>query len=330
MPIEIGYKLSSEEHKPNDLVRYAHRAESAGFSFALISDHFHPWTSQQGQSPFVWSVIGAIAGATERLVVGTGVTRPTTRIDPAIVAHAAATSAAMMPGRFFLGLGTGEALNEHIVAQRWPEVEIRQERLAEAVKVIRLLLQGGMKSHHGKYYDVENARLYTLPDEPIPLYIAAAGKKSARLAAQLGDGLIGTKPDQEMFAAFDAEGGKDKPRYGEITVCWAKDEPTAKKIMREHWALAGLPGPLMQELPLPAHFEAAMQIVPEGMLAELVTCGSDPEAHVHAIQKYVDAGYDHVCVHQIGPDQEGFFRFYEKMVIPKLDVERPAHAEARH
>src|ERR687883_157173 len=189
--VELGYALSSEEHTPNDLVRYARRAEEVGFAFALISDHYHPWLDQQGQSPFVWSVVGAIAHATQRLRLGTGVTCPTMRIHPAIVAQAAATAAAMMPGRFFLGVGTGENLNEHILGDRWPEADVRREMLEEAVEVIRLLWQGGQRSHHGRHYTVENARVYTLPETPPPIIVAASGPKAAELAGRIGDGFWG-------------------------------------------------------------------------------------------------------------------------------------------
>src|SRR6185436_3093586 len=208
--IELGYWISSEEHSPNDLVYSAQRAEEMGFRFALISDHFHPWSDRQGHSPFVWSVIGAIAHATQHLRLGTAVTCPTTRLHPAIIAQASATAATMMPGRFFLGVGTGENLNEHILGQRWPPSDVRRDMLAEAVEVIRLLWGGGEQSHHGKYYTVENARLYTLPDEPPPLFIAASGKNSAQLAGHLGDGLIAVAPLRELVESFRRAGGMNK------------------------------------------------------------------------------------------------------------------------
>ncbi len=316
--LHIGYKLSTEEHAPSDLVRHAMRAENAGFSFAMISDHFHPWTDRQGQSPFVWSVIGAIAHATTRLSLGTSVTCPTMRIHPAIIAQAAATSAAMMPGRFFLGLGTGENPNEHILGQGWPETEVRQARLQEAVEVIRLLWQGGNRSHHGPHYTVENARLYTLPDPLPPIYLAVGGPRSAELAGRLADGFVGTDTDAGLIAAFDAAGGKGKPRYGEVSVCWAKDARTARTIAHEWWPTAAMDSSLAWELPLPAHFEAVAELVTEEQVAEAVTCGPDAEAHVAAIREYAEAGYDHVCVHQVGPDQEGFLRFYEREVLPRI------------
>ena len=315
---EIGYALSSEEHAPNDLVRYARRAEEMGFTFALISDHFHPWISRQGQSPFVWSVIGGIAQATERLRLGTGVTCPTIRYHPAIIAQAAATAAAMMPGRFFLGVGTGEALNEHITGHRWPPHEIRLAMLEEAIQVIRQLWQGGSQTHHGQFYTVEDARIYTLPAAPPQLLVAAGGQSAVEVAGRIGDGLIGTSPEAQLVQQFDAAGGAGKPRYGQITVCWAKDEATARRTAFEWWPNAAVKGQLSQELPTPSFFEQAAQMVREEDVAQTIICGPDPQRHIQAIQQFVDAGYDHVYVHQVGPDQEGFFRFYQAEVLPKF------------
>ncbi len=316
--IEIGYKLSCEEQGPNDLVRYAGLAEEHGFGFALISDHFHPWIDRQGQSPFVWSVIGGIAQATKRLRLGTAVTCPTVRVHPAIVAQAAATAAVMMPGRFFLGVGTGENLNEHIVGQGWPETAVRQARLVEAIRVIRLLWGGGMQSYHGSFYTVENARLYTLPATPPPLMVAVGGPKSVEIAAQLGDGMIGTEPDKKLMRGFRKAGGARKPCYGELTVCWAKDEDKARRTARERWPIQAMESALAWELPLPAHFEAAAELVSEDAIAESMVCGPDPKPHLDALREYADAGYDHVCVHQVGPDQEGFMQFYKKEIFPRL------------
>jgi coenzyme F420-dependent glucose-6-phosphate dehydrogenase len=315
---EYGYALSSEEHLPNDLVRYARRAEEVGFTFALISDHFHPWIDKQGQSPFVWSVIGGIAQATERLRLGTGVTAPIIRIHPAIIAQAAATCGAMMPGRFFLGVGTGENLNEHIVGEGWPAAHVRREMLEEAIEVIRLLWEGGPQNHHGEYYTVENARIYTLPD-PLPdILIAASGPEAAKLAGEQGDGIIMTAPDKDTLEEFDNAGGKGKPRIGQLSVCWAQDEASARRTAFEWWPTSALKGELNQELPLPRHFEQAAEMVTEDAVAKEVVCGPDAQKHVQKIREYVDAGFDHVYMHQIGPDQEGFFRFYEREVLPKL------------
>jgi coenzyme F420-dependent glucose-6-phosphate dehydrogenase len=312
---QLGYALSSEEHRPADLVRFARLAEERGFGFALVSDHFHPWTDRQGQSPFVWAVVGAIAQTTERLRLGTGVTCPTIRMHPAIVAHAAATAAALMPGRFFLGLGTGENLNEHVHGDRWPEGEVRLEMLAEAIEVIRLLWQGGYQSHRGRHYTVEQARLYTLPDEAPPIAVAAGKPDAAKLAATAGDGLVGTAPDAELLHEFEAAGGAGKPRYGQLTVCWAEDESQARKTALEWWPNAALPGDLAQELALPRHFEQAARLVTEDHVAEQVVCGPDPEAHRAAIAEFADAGYDHVYIHQVGPHQEGFLDFYSREIL---------------
>src|SRR5262245_57783805 len=249
--MEIGYSMSSEEHPPLDLVRYARMAEDAGFGFALISDHFHPWLDRQGQSPFVWSVLGAIATATSRLRDGTGVTCPLIRMHPAIVAQAAATTAAMMPGRFFLGVGTGENLNEHVVGEGWPPAEPRREMLAEAVDVLRLLWKGGEQSHAGQYFRVENARLYTLPDRPPPVMVAAGGKLSAELAGSIGDGLIATSPKPALIDVFQQAGGRKKPRFGKVTVCWARSDEEARRIAHEQWPNAAIPGELPRELPRP-------------------------------------------------------------------------------
>ncbi|HYN98082.1 MAG TPA: TIGR03557 family F420-dependent LLM class oxidoreductase [Actinomycetota bacterium] len=315
--MEIGFSLSSEEHRPNALVDQAAEAEQRGFTFALISDHFHPWTHTQGQSPFVWSVIGGIARATSTLRLGTGVTCPTIRTHPAIVAQAAATSASMMPGRFFLGVGSGENLNEHITGARWPEADVRLEMLEEAVEVIRLLWEGGSQSHRGRHYTLENARIYTLPEQPTPIYVAAAGEKAGRLAGEIGDGLIGVGPGP-VLEVFDEAGGRGKPKYGQVTVCYAESESEAKATALKWWPNAALEGELAQELPTPAHFEQATSWVDEDTIAEKIPCGPDPETHIQAIREYADAGYTHVYVHQVGPDQASFFKFYEREVLPNL------------
>lgn len=316
--VEVGYAISSEEHWPNDIVRHAQLAEAAGFSFALISDHYHPWVDRQGHSPFVWSVIGGIAQATQHLRLGTGVTCPTIRIHPAIIAQAAATSGAMMPGRFFLGVGSGENLNEHILGDAWPEAEVRQEMLEEAIAVMRLLWEGGVKSHRGRHYTVQNARVYTLPEKSVEIMVAAGGPKAAELAGKVGDGFIGTSPDQETITTFEQAGGKGKPKYGQLTVCWASDEASARKTALEIWPNGAIPGELGQELPMPAHFEQAAHLVTEEQVAESVVCGPDPQRHIAEIQKYADAGYDFVYIHQVGPDQAGFIDFYQRQVLPRF------------
>jgi G6PDH family F420-dependent oxidoreductase len=313
----IGYFLSSEEHPGSELVKAAALAEQAGFSKAWISDHFHPWTDQQGHSPFVWSVLGAIARATSDLQVTTAVTCPTVRIHPAVIAQAAATTQELFGGRFALGVGTGEALNEHILGDRWPTPEERLELLEEAVAVIRRLWTGAVVDHRGRHYTVENARIYTLPSTPPPILVSGFGEKSVRLAARIGDGYIGTMPDRELLGLYREAGGKG-PLQGGVKVCWHEDEKQAVKIAHETWRTSFIPGQLAQDLPTPTHFEQAGELVTEQMVAEMVVCGSDPERHVAAIRAYADAGYEEVYVAQMGPDQEGMIRFYEKEVLPRL------------
>jgi coenzyme F420-dependent glucose-6-phosphate dehydrogenase len=318
MPVALGYTLSSEEHGPNELVRNARAAEDAGFEFATISDHFHPWNDAQGQSPFVWSVIGGVAQATERIRLGTGVTCPTMRIHPAIVAQAAATSQVMMEGRFFLGLGTGEELNEHVTGARWPGPEARLEMLEEAIDVLRLLWQGGYQSHQGRHYVVEQARIFTLHDEPPPIAVAASQPLAAQLAGRLGDALISVAPDDELVAEFEQAGGDGKPRYGQLHICYAEDERRARKTAHELWPNAAMGGALGQELATTSHYEAVAELVREEDVAASVVCGPDPDAHLEKIREYEQAGFTHVFVHQIGPEQHPFLRFYSDKVLPEL------------
>lgn len=316
--VELGYALSSEEHGPRELVRYAERAEDAGFAFASLSDHYHPWISRQGNSPFAWTVLGAIAEATEDLAVGTGVTCPLVRMHPAVVAQAAATTAAATGGRFFLGVGTGENLNEHVVGERWPPHPVRLDMLAEAVEIVRGLWTGEEYSHHGEHFTVENARLFTVPDEPPPLYVAASGTSTATAAGRIGDGLISTAPDERVVEAFAETAGADAPVIGQLTVCWADDEAAAVETAHEWWPNVALPGQLGQDLPTPVHFEQAVELVDPGDVAEVVVCGSDVDEHVEAIGEFEQAGFDRVYIHQVGPDQEAFFEGYERDVLPRV------------
>ncbi|MDP9452796.1 MAG: TIGR03557 family F420-dependent LLM class oxidoreductase [Actinomycetota bacterium] len=313
---EIGYFLSSEEHTPSALVDQARQAEEAGFASVWISDHYHPWTDRQGQSSFVWSVIGAIA-ATTRLRVTTAVTCPTVRIHPAVVAHAAATSAMMLGGRFHLGVGTGENLNEHILGDPWPPTDIRLEMLEEAVEVMRALWEGGSLTHRGRHYRVENARIYSRPEAPVPVYVSAFGPKALSVAARIGDGFISTSPDGEMVAQYRSEGGRGPAQAG-MKVCWAADEASARRTATELWAHTAVPGELSQELPMPAHFEQVSGLVGEDQVAASIVCGPDPERHLEMIQKYLDAGFDEVYVNQVGEDQAGFFEFYRRELAPRL------------
>jgi G6PDH family F420-dependent oxidoreductase len=314
---EFGYWLSSEEHRPLDLVRDAARAEELGFSFAMISDHFHPWIDAQGESPFVWSVLGGIAASTERIALATGVTCPMIRTHPAIVAHAAATVGAMLPGRFTLGLGTGENLNEHVTGARWPAPDERLDLLEEAIEVIRLLWEGGEQTHRGRHYTVDHARLYTLPDESTPIAVAAAKPNAAELAARIGDALVNTSPDEEIVKTYRDAGGTG-PLYGQVRLCWAEDEEEARETAFRLWRHTGLGGTINQELPRPSDFDAVAESVTKEMATAAVPCGPDPEPVLEEIRKWEQAGFDRISLHQIGADQDGFFRFWERELAPAV------------
>ncbi|MFP5335458.1 MAG: TIGR03557 family F420-dependent LLM class oxidoreductase [Actinomycetes bacterium] len=314
--MQIGYFLSSEEHDPGELVRQAQQAQDAGFEGLWISDHYHPWNDEQGHSPFVWSVIGAIGRLTS-LPVTTAVTCPTVRIHPAVIAQAAATSACMVQGGFRLGVGSGEALNEHVLGDRWPTADVRLEMLEEAVGVIRALLTGERVDHHGTHYTVEDARIYTLPSDDVPIYVSGFGPKAIEVAARIGDGFITTKPAADDLEAYRAAGGKG-PGEGGLKVCWAPSEAEGVETAHRLWSTQGLPGELAQVLPSPRHFEQGAQIVSEEMTAHSVVCGPDAERHAAAVREYADAGFDRLYVSQMGPDADGFFRFFTDEVRPLL------------
>jgi G6PDH family F420-dependent oxidoreductase len=313
--MRIGIGFSGEELGPKEIVRAAAVAEEAGFFGVCISDHFHPWLEAQGSSPFVWSVLGAISRATDRIRAGTAVTCPIMRIHPAIVAQAAATTQCMFDGRFWLGVGTGEALNEHIVGAKWPESRIRREMLEEAVAILRRLWSGEEVSHYGEHFTVENARLYTRPERDPEIYVSAFGSRSARLAARIGDGMVSTAPDDSMTRVFDEAGGFG-PKIGFCKVAWAETREKAEDLAYERWPTSALPGELHQELPTPAHFQQAVSVLRREDIVARFACGPDPERHLAVIEKYADAGYDELYVTQIGPDQRGFLQFYEHEVLP--------------
>jgi G6PDH family F420-dependent oxidoreductase len=314
----FGYSLSSEEQRPLDLVRLAAEAEEAGFEFALISDHYHPWVETQGQAPFIWTVLGGIATATKNLRVGTGVTCPIMRYHPVLVAQMAATAAAMMEGRFFLGLGAGENLNEHVYGDHFPPPVVRQEMLVEAIEIIRELWEGDELTRHGDFFAVEEARVYTLPKKLPEIYLAADGPRAAGVAAEISDGLISVSPEKEIVESFRKAGGKGKPMIGQVAVCYAESEAEARKRAHHYWPISGLQGQAKWELRSPKHFDGLVKGVSEDQVAESIICSPDPAKHVEAIQKFVDAGFDHVYVHQIGTEQGPFFRFYQDQVLPAL------------
>jgi G6PDH family F420-dependent oxidoreductase len=314
---KIGYFLSSEQFGPKQLIDQAKRAEAAGFEALWISDHFHPWNDEQGQSPFVWGVIGALSEATS-LPITTAVTCPTVRIHPAIIAQAAATAAVQLDGRFVLGVGSGEALNEHILGDRWPSAGVRLEMLEEAVELIRRLHTGDEISHHGTHYEVQEATIYTRPERPVPIYVSGFGPQATKLAGRIGDGYCTAMPDAELVKAFRDAGGGDKPVQAGTKVSWDRDPEAGLDAAHRLWANEGLPGQLAQTLPRPRDFADAMTLVPRETVAESVACGSDPDKHAAQVRSYLDADVDEVYVQQIGPDMDGFFAGWERDVLPQL------------
>lgn len=314
----IGYFLSSEEYSPAQLVEQARLAQEAGFDALWISDHFHPWTEAQGQSGFVWSVIGAISQAC-RLPVTTAVTCPTVRIHPALVAQAAATCALLLgEGRFTLGVGSGEALNEHILGGPWPHHAERLEMLEEAVALIRELWTGAVVSHRGRHYRLDTARIYSLPDRPPPIYMSAFGPKALDLACRVADGFVTTQPDAESVAAFRRARGADAPTQAGFKVAWGSDRDSAIDAAYAIWPTSGVPGELSQVLPSPQHFEQAAQLVTRDMFAERGAFGPDPCDHLAAFDPYVDAGFDDVYVANMGPHYADMIRAYGRDVLPEL------------
>ena len=313
----IGYFLSCEQYGPKELVAQAKAAERAGFERLWISDHFHPWNDAQGQSPFVWSVIGALSEAVS-LPVTTAVTCPTMRIHPAIIAQAAATAAVQLDGRFVLGVGSGEALNEHVLADNWPSAGERLAMLEEAVEVIRLLHRGELVSHHGDYYEVQEARIYTRPGQPVPIYVSGFGPQATELAGRIGDGYCTVTPDADLVRTFRESGGGDKPVQAGMKVSWDADREAAIDRAHTLWANDMLPGQLAQILPRPQDFEDAMSLVPRERITEAIVCGDDPKAHLERVREYLDAGVDEVYVQQVGADVDGFFRGWGEHVLPEL------------
>ncbi|WP_414937914.1 TIGR03557 family F420-dependent LLM class oxidoreductase [Amycolatopsis sp. cmx-11-51] len=317
----IGYFLSCEQYGPHELVAQARAAERAGFERLWISDHFHPWNDAQGQSPFVWSVLGALSEAVS-LPVTTAVTCPTVRIHPAVLAQAAATAAVQLDGRFVLGVGSGEALNEHILGDAWPSAGQRLEMLEEAVDVIRKLHAAGARgestSHHGKHYQVQDARIYTMPAEPVPIYVSGFGPQATELAGRIGDGYCTVKPDADLVRVFRQAGGGDKPVQAGMKVSWDADPEVALDRAHRLWANDALRGQLAQMLPRPEDFEAATAFVPKKDVGEAIVCGDDPKAHAERVRQFVDAGVDEIYVQQIGSDHVGFFRGWREHVLPEF------------
>lgn len=315
--MRIGYFLSCEEYSPAELLDQARLAEQAGFQALWVSDHFHPWNDAQGQSPFVWSMIGALSQVCD-LPVTTAVTCPIVRIDPVIIAQAAATSAVLLDGRFTLGVGSGEALNEHILGDRWPSADVRLEMLEEAIHVMRLLWEGEFVTYEGKHYTVDSARIYTLPETPPEIYLSAFGPKALDLACRVGDGFITTQPDAESLDTFRSRAGKDKGSQAGVKACYAGTREEAIRIAHRLWATSAVPGELSQVLPSPRHFEQASELVTPEMVAQSMACGPDPEEHVENLAPFAEAGFDDIYVANAGPHYAQMISMYGEQVLPEV------------
>jgi G6PDH family F420-dependent oxidoreductase len=311
--VEIGYWLASEEQGPQALVENAVLAEKAGFEHLLISDHIHPWVDAQGHSPFVWAVIGSIARATERIRLGTAVTCPLIRLHPAIVAHAAATAQALLDGRFFLALGTGERLNEHVLGGRWPRADERLEMLEEAAELIRKLFGGEYETYRGEHYTVEQLKLYDAPDEPAPIVIAAKAPNAAELAARRGDGTMNTVPDGEIVKRYMDAGGTG-PIYGKVTGCFAPSADEALEIALERQPNPAIGGEVTTELALPRDFESVAELVRPDDLKELLALGDDQGVWREKLTAFEQAGFTHVALHNVAEEQAGFIEFATQLM----------------
>ncbi|ADP84472.1 TIGR03557 family F420-dependent LLM class oxidoreductase [Pseudofrankia inefficax] len=313
---EFGYFLSDEELSPPEIVRSAQAAQAAGFDRIWISDHYHPWQSSQGQSPFVWSVLGAIAATTE-LRMTTAVTCPTFRIHPAILAQVTETVATLAPGRFTFGVGSGEALNEHILGDAWPPVSSRHARLEEAIEVIRQLWTGDTVTHGGRYFTVHNAKIFSRPDSPPPIYVSGFGEQATQLAGRVGDGWMSVRPDAEGLRTYRDNGGKGRTQAG-VKICWAPTMKEAVETAHQRWGFEGAGGQAAQDLPTWQSFEALNDASSPQATANAIACGPDAEHAANAIRPYLDAGFDEVYISQMGPDQDGGIRFLAEEVLPLL------------
>ncbi|WP_374984482.1 TIGR03557 family F420-dependent LLM class oxidoreductase [Streptomyces fradiae] len=320
--MEIGYKLAAEAYAPGELVRQAVLAEEAGFDFVEISDHLHPWLDNQGHSPFAWTVLGTIAARTSRIGLATGATCPTMRYHPAVIAQAAATLALLSEGRFVLGVGSGERLNEHVTGEGYPAVGARHGMLREALEIIRLLWSGGYRSYEGKHLRLEDARVFDLPPEPPPIAVAASGPDSTKVAAELGDALFATEPKPEIVRGYREAGGGGAC-YAEVPMAWAPDERTAARAALEtsRWAVTGWK--VMSELPNPVNFDAATATVREEDILDAFACGDDPKRYLEMAQRYADAGFDRLVMQNAGPDPDGFIDFYRHELDARLRELRP-------
>jgi G6PDH family F420-dependent oxidoreductase len=316
--VSFGYTAMCEQRSPKELVDDISRAEEVGFDFALVTDHFHPWVEAQGHSPYAWSILGAAAQATSRIWLMSFVTAPIIRYHPALVAQKAATIGLLSDGRFRLGLGSGEKLNENVVGEGWPSIDVRHEMFTEAILIIRELFKGGYVTHRGTHYDVDHARIFDLPEQEVEIAIATSGPASCWIAGELGDMMISTSPERELIEMFNEAGGDGKPVACHIPVCWGPDETTQRRIAHEQfsWSMGGWK--LQAELPNPKNFEAFAAVVREEDVANKIPCGPGIDGIVESVTSFIDAGYTDISLVQIGQNQEEFQQFFRQELEPAL------------
>lgn len=313
-----GYTLFCEGNSPRSLVQQAIMAEEAGFDFLVISDHYHPWLTTQSNAGFAWSILGAVAQATTKIQLATMVTCPIMRYHPAIIAQAAATVGVLSNGRFVLGLGSGERLNEHIVGQGWPSIRIRHKMLTEAIEIMQLLWKGGYQSYDGVYFQLDDARVFDLPEKPIEAFVAAGGERAARLAAHTLDGVCETEPNADIINQFIEAGGDKAKTWGQVVLSWDKDEASAQQTAFDQFRFAAGGWKVQAELPNPINFDAATKNVRPTDLTESIPCGPDPGQHASAIDKFIKSGVRNLAVAYPGTDHEGFMEFWRQQLAPDL------------
>jgi G6PDH family F420-dependent oxidoreductase len=326
---KIGYAAMLEQFHPTELLDWCAQAEQAGFSAGFqVSEHFHPWTPEQGNAAFAWSFMGALGERTS-LPFGTAVTCPGFRYHPAVIAHAAATLGAMYPGRFWLGLGAGEALNEHVVGGTWPEIGVRSSMLFEAIEVINKLFSGKVVRHAGTYFTLESAKLYTRPEQPVPIYVATAGPLNAKRTGKYADGLITVgAADEKISMLWDRfregarEAGKDPAAMRtqlQVHVSWAESQEAAEAQALAEWPNGGMPFP-KQDVKNPEDFANMAKLVGIENYANRMLISADLDAHAAALQRYVDMGFDEIYIHNVGRNQAAFIKAFADRVMPQLKL----------
>jgi G6PDH family F420-dependent oxidoreductase len=314
----FGYTLFCEGNNPRNLVQQAVMAEEAGFDFLVISDHFHPWLTSQSNAGFAWSILGAVAQATSKIQLATMVTCPIMRYHPAIIAQAAATIGVLSQGRFVLGVGSGERLNEHIIGEGWPSVRVRHKMLTEAVEIIQVLWQGGYHSYDGVYFQLDDARVFDLPEKSIDIFVAAGGDRASVLAAHSSCGVCETEPNASIIKTFVEAGGDETKTWGQVILSWDKDEATAQQTAYDQFRFTAGGWKVQAELPNPINFDAATKNVRPKDLTEIIPCGPDPVQHDQAMQKFIKSGVHNLAVAYPGTDHKGFMEFWRQQLAPEL------------